>query len=186
MAGHSCLSTPCPSGSFWMVEDPSSLSTLHHWDFLPQVHSPGSRHFCITRQEEILTLAWALQCCAERLGCLLESCVRLHRTSKGAWPLMQLDSDKIMEASLLGPTNNRPIMPPTSEIEAVLLGGWSGAPRGPAGYHIFPWTSQNPLTRETKWVVWCSKSNCPFRETKWAVWCSKSTCPFNHSLQLPG
>ena len=29
-------------------EAPCSLSTLHHWDFLPQVDSPGSRDFCIT------------------------------------------------------------------------------------------------------------------------------------------
>ena len=49
-------------------------------------------------------------------------CARLHRTSKGAWPPIQLDSDKIIEASLFGPINDRPIMPPTSEEEAVLLG----------------------------------------------------------------
>ena len=37
-------------------------------------------------------------------------------------PLMQLDSDKIVEASLLGPADDRPITPPTTEEEAVLLG----------------------------------------------------------------
>ena len=46
----------------------------------------------------------------------------LHRTSKGAWPLMQLASDEIVEASLLGPANDKPLMPPTMEEDAVLLG----------------------------------------------------------------
>ena len=34
---------------------------------------------------------------------------------------MQLDGDKTMEASLLGPANDRPIMPLTTEEEAILL-----------------------------------------------------------------
>ena len=37
-------------------------------------------------------------------------------------PLMQLDCDEIIEASLLGPANDRPITPPTTEEEVVLLG----------------------------------------------------------------
>ena len=37
-------------------------------------------------------------------------------------PLMQLDGDEIIEASLLGIIDNRPITPPTLEEEAVLLG----------------------------------------------------------------
>ena len=34
-------------------------------------------------------------------------------------PLMQLDRDEILEASLLGPTNDKPRMPPISNEEAV-------------------------------------------------------------------
>ena len=37
-------------------------------------------------------------------------------------PLMWLDGDEIMEASLLGPANDKPIMFPTMEEKAVLLG----------------------------------------------------------------
>ena len=37
-------------------------------------------------------------------------------------PLMQLGGDEIVKALLLGPTNDRPIMPTTMEEEAVLLG----------------------------------------------------------------
>ena len=37
-------------------------------------------------------------------------------------PLMQLDSDKIIEASLLGPVDDGPIMPLTLKEGAVLLG----------------------------------------------------------------
>ena len=101
-------------------EAPCSLSALHHWDFLPQVHSPDSRDFCIARQEETLALAQALQCSVERSGMLprvlsdavqyLQSCIA---------PLM--DSNMIV-SFMVGPTDNRPIMSPTSEEEAVLLG----------------------------------------------------------------
>ena len=104
-------------------EAPHSLSTLHHQDFLPQVDLPGLRVFCVTRQEEILTFAWALQCCVERSG------MPPRVLCKVAWdlqrcmaPLMQLDRDESVEASLLGPTNDMPWMPPTLEEEAVLLG----------------------------------------------------------------
>ena len=41
---------------------------------------------------------------------------------KGHGPLIQLDGDEIVEASLLGPINDRHVMPPTLEEEAVLLG----------------------------------------------------------------
>ena len=37
-------------------------------------------------------------------------------------PLMHLDEDEIVEALLLGPTDNEPITSPTPEEEAVLLG----------------------------------------------------------------
>ena len=124
MAGQSIQTTPCPRVG--------GLSALYYQDFLPSVDSPGIRDFHFTRQEEILALAQALQYCAKR------SCVRLHRTSKGVWPLMQQDSDKIIEASLLGPTNDRPIMSPTLEEEAVLLGDELEPKRGSGGYHIFP------------------------------------------------
>ena len=37
-------------------------------------------------------------------------------------PLMQLDRDEIIEASLLDPTNDRPRTPPVLKEVAVLLG----------------------------------------------------------------
>ena len=104
-------------------ETPCSLSALHHWDFLPQVDLLGMRDFCVTRQEEPLALARAIQCCVERLGrpprVLCRAEWDLQRCMA---PLMWLDSDEIIEASLLGPANNRPITPPTTGEEAVLLG----------------------------------------------------------------
>ena len=38
-------------------EGPHSCSPLHHQDFLPQINSPGSRDFLVTRQVETLALA---------------------------------------------------------------------------------------------------------------------------------
>ena len=37
-------------------------------------------------------------------------------------PPMQLDGEEIVEVSLLGPDDDRLVMPPTMEEEAVLLG----------------------------------------------------------------
>ena len=103
-----------------MVEAPCSLSALYHWDFLPHVASPGMWDFCVTRQEQALALGQALQCCMERLGMPVLSCTGSPKVHD---PLMWLDSDEIVEASLLGPTNDRPVTPPTKEEEAVLQGG---------------------------------------------------------------
>ena len=52
-------------------------------------------------------------------------------------PLMLLDGDEIMEASLLRPTENVPRMPPTLEEEALLLGD-EPEPQGGQEVTTFP------------------------------------------------
>ena len=58
-------------------------------------------------------------------------------------PLMWLDRDEIVEASLLGPFNNGPGLPPTSEEEAVLLGD-ELEPREAQEATISPLNAQEP------------------------------------------
>ena len=100
-----------------------SQNTLCHQGFLPQVDSPGMRDFHATRQEETLALALALQQCVERLGMPLRVlCEPAWDLQRFMAPLMWLNSDDIVEASLFGPTNNRPITSPSMEEEAVLWG----------------------------------------------------------------
>ena len=104
-------------------EAPHRMNALCHQDFLSQVDSPGTRGFHSISQEETLALTQALQWCMERSGMPPRV---LCKTAQGPQrcmaTLMWLDSDEIMEASLLGPADERPIMPPTAEEEAVLLG----------------------------------------------------------------
>ena len=153
------------ASGWWEV--PHGLRALGCWNFLPQVDSPGTRNFYGTRQEETLALAQALQCYVERLGTiprvLCEAAQDLQRCMA---PLMWLDSDEIIEASLLGPAYNRPITTPTTEEEVVFLGEESELQEG---YQISLWASQNPWTGVTIQMVWHSKS----------------TCPSAHSLKLP-
>ena len=113
------LLLPQEKASEWW-EAPCRLSRLCHWDFLPYVDPLGMRDFWVTRQEESLALAQALQCCAERSGTppgvLCNAAQDLQRCMAS---LMQLEGDEIVRALLLGPVDNRPRVPPTSEEEAL-------------------------------------------------------------------
>ena len=63
-----------------------------------------------TRQEETLALAQGLQCCTERSGTPSSGvlCKAVQDLQRCIAPLMWLDGDDIIEASLLGPgTDNR-------------------------------------------------------------------------------
>ena len=81
------------------------------------------RNFWTVRQEKTLALARALQCCAERLelptGVLCNAAPELQRCMA---PLMCLNGDEIVEASLLEPMGNEPRNSLTLEEEAALLG----------------------------------------------------------------
>ena len=89
-------------------------------DFLPWVDSPGSRDFQVTRQDKTLPLAWSLQCGAESLGTPPKVlCDVAQDLQRCVAPLMWLEWNEIVEASLLGPTDNGPGAPQTSE-EALL------------------------------------------------------------------
>ena len=100
-----------------------SLHGLCHRDFLPHVNFTGTRDFWVNRQET-LALAKALQHCAERLGMppkvLCDVAQDLQRCMA---PLICLEGDEIVQALLLGPTDDGPRMSPILEEEAVLLGG---------------------------------------------------------------
>ena len=91
----------------------------------------------VTRQQETLALASVLQCCAEQSGMppgvLCNAALDLQRCMV---PLMHLEGDEIVEASLLGPTYDRPRMSPMLAEENVLLGDELGASGGLGGYHI--------------------------------------------------
>ena len=126
-----------------------SLSRLHHLDFLPQVDPPGLRDFWVTRQEETLALVQALQHCSREVrmppGVLCDAAWGLQRCMA---PLMQLDGDEIAEASLLRPTDDGPIAPPTSEEEAVLLRDEPESKGGSRGYYISPECPETPKPKE--------------------------------------
>ena len=108
--------------SGWL-EAPCSLCLLFHSDFLLCVDFPSTRDFWLPDKKKTLALVQALQHCAERLGMpprvLCNEAWNLQRCMA---PLMHLEGDEMVEALLLGSTNNGPRMSPTPEEEAVLLG----------------------------------------------------------------
>ena len=67
-------------------------------------------------------------------------------------PLIQMDGDEIIEASLLGPANDRPVMSSTIEEEAVLLRDELGPQKAP---EVTMFSSECPKTPEleepTEW-----------------------------------
>ena len=102
-----------PKQPLWIV--PSGLPT-QYW-------SPNMRDFWITRQEETLALAWALQCYTERSGMLPSVlCDAAWDLQRCMVPLMHLEEDEIVEVSLLRPVSKGPGTSPNLEEEAVLLG----------------------------------------------------------------
>ena len=126
-------------------EAPHNLGTLHHQDSLPQVDSPYLRDFCVTRQEEILALAWALQHCREVRDTWSPVQGGIG-PPKVHGPLMQLDSAQ--NAPNLGGRSNTP-------------GGWTRTPSGSGHYHVSPWMPQNPRTRGANQAVWHSSPPAP-------------------------
>ena len=90
-------------------EAPHTICSLSQRDFLPYSDFHGMRDFRETWQEDTLALARALQHCAERLGMpsgmLCDVAWDLQRCMV---PLMCLEGDAILEALLLGATDNKP------------------------------------------------------------------------------
>ena len=123
VAGHGLPAACCQEEASGWWEAPHSLHGLCHQDFLPHVDFPSMRDFWVTRQEETLALAQALQHCAERSRMpsrvLCDAAWDLQRCMV---PLMHLEGDEIVEALLLGPTDDGPRTSPTLAEEAVLLG----------------------------------------------------------------
>ena len=117
-------------------EAPMGICSLARQDFLPHHDFCGTRDLRETWKEETLVLAGALQCCVGRLWApprVLCSMVRdLQRCRK---PLMHLEGDDILEASLLEAANNKPGALLTLAEEAALLGKES-TPRGSGDCHL--------------------------------------------------
>ena len=91
------LATAQEEASGWW-EAQYSLCGLCHWDFLPCIDFPDTRDFQVTRQEETLALAQALQHCAERSGTPhTVLCNAAWDLQKCMAPLMCLEGDEIVE-----------------------------------------------------------------------------------------
>ena len=102
---------------------PPWLHGLCPHDFLPHIDASGTRDFQTVRQEKTLALAHVLRACTERSGALTGF------LSDAAWelqkcmaPLIHLNGDDIVEASLLETTGEECEMSPMLDVEATLLG----------------------------------------------------------------
>ena len=103
-----------------MVGPPLAIPRLQLEDYIP---SPGSSDFQIMRQQKTMALARALQVCAKEsgfpTGALSDVTSELQQCMV---PLLVLNGDKIVEASLLRPVDGECRTSPTPEEEATLLG----------------------------------------------------------------
>ena len=107
------------------------------WDTPPALHGLCPEHFFppasdaqdfqVIRQEKMLALAWALQACTEasgsKTGILCEAARELQRCMS---PLMTLNGDDVVEASLLRPIEEESGPFPTPEEGTTLLGEEDG------------------------------------------------------------
>ena len=99
---------------------PLAIPRLQLGDYMP---SPASSDFWIMRQQKTMALARALQACAKESG--FPTGVLCDVAQELQWcmaPLLVLNGDKIVEASLLRPIEGECRTPPTPEEEAALLG----------------------------------------------------------------
>ena len=99
---------------------PLTIPGLHLEDYMP---SPTSFNFWIMRQQKTMALARVLQACAEKSG--VPTGVLCDVVWELQWdmaPLLVLNGNKIVEASLLRPIWGECRTPHTPEEEAALLG----------------------------------------------------------------
>ena len=110
---------------------PPTLHGLCPWDFLTPASDP--QNFQIIRQEKTLALARVLQVCTEasraKTGIL---CGAVRELQQCMVPLMTLNGDDVMEASLLRPADEELGPSPTPKEETSLMGEGDG-PLGVAG-----------------------------------------------------
>ena len=120
---HNLQAAPCPNRSIWMVGGPSQpegttslglpAPSWFPWHKgLPHHQARGNPSLSPSPSMlygQVRDTSWSPA----------QSCMNLQRCMT---PLVWLDSGEIIEASLLGPTNDQPITPSIMEEEAVLLG----------------------------------------------------------------
>ena len=104
-------------------EAPPTLHGLCCQDFLPPTTASDPQDFPVVRQEKMLSLAWALQVCAEasgaKTGILCEAARELQQCMVH---LIILSGDDVVETFLLRPTGGELGTSPTPEEEIALLG----------------------------------------------------------------
>ena len=121
MADYSLQATPCPS--IWIVEGPSQpectpspglpVQSWFPWHEEPPCHQARGKPSLDSSPSTL----------HREVGYTFQSPVQGFTGPQRCMPpLMCLDSGEIIEASILGPADDRPITPPTTEEEAVLLG----------------------------------------------------------------
>ena len=114
---------PIQADVFGWWEASCSICGLCWRNFLPHHDFHGTKDIRETWQEETLVIARALQHCVEKLGVpsrvLFDAAWNLQRSMA---PLMHLKGDDILEAWLLGATDNEPGASLTPAEESTLLG----------------------------------------------------------------
>ena len=130
---------------------------------MPPNDASSTKDFQTVRQEKTLALAQVLQACTERSGAptgvLCDSVTELQRCIA---PLMCLNGDEIVEASLLEPAGKEVGMAPTSEEEAILLGKEPKLPEAPEATSFQnTWRSVNPQSRLTLLLPLLLHLPCP-------------------------
>ena len=129
-------------------DPPPCFHGLHLQDILPYPDASGMRNFWTIRQEKNLSLASTLQCCAERSAQTGVFCNMAWELQKCMAPLMYLNREDIVKASLLEPMGNKPRTSPTQEEEAALLGEEQGLPEAPEATAPLQEYLQTPKPKE--------------------------------------
>ena len=113
-------------------DSPPCFCGLCLQDFLSHADASKKRNFWTVRQEKTQALAWPLQCCEERLKVQTRVLCNVAQVlQKCMAPLMCLNRDEIVEASLLEPMGNKPRTSPNLVEEATLLGEELWTPDAP-------------------------------------------------------
>ena len=95
---------------------------LHPKDFIPVTDASSSKNFWVMRQEKALALAWVIQACAKESGAPTGVLCDAVQEPQGCMvPVMALNKDDIVEASLLKSTEEEHGISPIPEEKAILL-----------------------------------------------------------------
>ena len=118
---------------------PPSQSGLRQWDFILEGKVQGTRDIWEVRKEQTVALAKALQCCAEQLGSPPSTmCGEVQDLWRCLLPLIQLDEEDILEASLLKSVEDEPVASLTPTEEVLPLGEDPESQGAQTSAHVSP------------------------------------------------